>query len=185
MRKNRVPFFTRAHHVTTHIEFTRKPCTRDRRQTHLRWPAGTGDENADFAQPRALRILAGRMRAGGNAGPRRYGHLRRIERARRFRIRRDGQRPTRRMVDCPRRCHAALAQTGTHFTDDRFPLAIYRSFSGRNVYVSIHFMPVSGKVDRAGGGATDAKVPGPGRVGMWTKADSVTWFESIRIKSLD
>jgi hypothetical protein len=34
-------------------------------------------------------------------------------------------------------------------------------------------------------GATDAKVPGPGRVGMWTKADSVTWFESIKIKSLD
>jgi hypothetical protein len=149
----------------------------------------------------------------------------------------------------------ALAQTSTDSTDDRFPLAIYRPFSGRNLYVSIRFMPVSGKVDRAGGvvvrltstgdyylaranalennvrfyrviggkrqmiagvdaavasgawhtlgvaarddrfiilfngrelfGATDAKVPGPGRVGLWTKADSVTWFESIRIKSLD
>jgi hypothetical protein len=149
----------------------------------------------------------------------------------------------------------AMAQTGTDSTDDRFPLAIYRPFSGRNVYVSIRFMPVSGKVDRAGGvvvrltsagdyylaranalennvrfyrvvggkrqmiagvdapvasgawhtlgiaarddrfiilfngrelfGATDGKVPGPGRVGLWTKADSVTWFESIKIKSLD
>jgi hypothetical protein len=149
----------------------------------------------------------------------------------------------------------ALAQTGTDPTDDRFPLAIYRPFSGRNVYVSIRFMPVSGSIDRAGGvvvrltsagdyylaranalennvrfyrvvggkrqmiagvdapvasrawhtlgiaarddrfiilfngrelfGATDAKVPGPGRVGLWTKADSVTWFESIKIKSLD
>jgi len=149
----------------------------------------------------------------------------------------------------------ALAQTGTDATDDRFPLAIYRPFSGRNVYVSIRFMPVSGNLDRAGGvvvrltsagdyylaranalennvrfyrvvggkrhmiagvdapvasgawhtlgiaarddrfiilfngrelfGATDAKVPGPGKVGLWTKADSVTWFESIRIKSLD
>jgi hypothetical protein len=149
----------------------------------------------------------------------------------------------------------ALAQTGTDSTDDRFPLAIYRPFSGRNVYVSIRFMPVSGKVDQAGGvivrltsagdyylaranalennvrfyrvvgkkrqmiagvdasvpsgvwhtlgiaarddrfiilfngrelfGATDAKVPGPGKVGLWTKADSVTWFESIKIKSLD
>jgi hypothetical protein len=149
----------------------------------------------------------------------------------------------------------ALAQTGADSTDDRFPLAIYRPFSARNVYVSIRFMAVSGKVDRAGGvivrltsagdyylaranalennvrfyrvvggkrqmiagvdapvasgawhtlgiaarddrfiilfngrelfGATDAKVPGPGRVGMWTKADSVTWFESIKIKSLD
>jgi hypothetical protein len=149
----------------------------------------------------------------------------------------------------------ALAQTGTDSAEERFPLAIYRPFSGRNVYVSIRFMPVAGNVDRAGGvivrltsagdyylaranalennvrfyrvvggkrqmiagvdanvasgawhtlgiaarddrfiilfngrelfGATDPKVPGPGRVGLWTKADSVTWFESIRIKSLD
>jgi hypothetical protein len=149
----------------------------------------------------------------------------------------------------------ALAQTGTDPADDRFPLAIYRPFSGRNVYVSIRFMPVSGNIDQAGGvvvrltsagdyylaranalennvrfyrvvggkrqmiagvdapvasgawhtlgvtarddrfiilfngrelfGATDATFPGPGRVGMWTKADSVTWFESIKIKSLD
>jgi hypothetical protein len=149
----------------------------------------------------------------------------------------------------------ALAQTGTDSTDDRFPLAIYRPFSGRNVYASIRFMPVSGNIDQAGGvvvrftsagdyyvaranalennvrfyrvvagkrqmiagvdarvasgawhtlgiaarddrfiilfngrelfGATDATFPGPGRVGLWTKADSVTWFESIRIKSLD
>ncbi|HEV7877262.1 hypothetical protein [Bradyrhizobium sp.] len=149
----------------------------------------------------------------------------------------------------------ALAQTGTDPTDDRFPLAIYRPFSGRNVYVSIRFMPIAGKIDQAGGvvvrfrsagdyyvaranalennvrfyrviggkrqmiagvdasvssgvwhtlgiaarddrfiivfdgrelfGATDATFPGPGRVGLWTKADSVTWFESIRIKSLD
>ena len=149
----------------------------------------------------------------------------------------------------------ALAQTGTDSTDDRFPLAIYRPFSGRNVYASIRFMPVSGKIDQAGGvvvrftsagdyylacadalennvrfyrvvggkrqmiagvdapvasgawhtlgiaarddrftilfdgrelfGATDAKVTGPGSVGMWTKAGSVTWFESIKIRSLD
>jgi hypothetical protein len=149
----------------------------------------------------------------------------------------------------------ALAQTATDPTDDRFPLAIYRPFSGRNVYVSIRFMPVSGNVDRAGGvvvrltsagdyylaranalennvrfyrvvggkrqmiagvdapvasgvwhtlgitarddrfiillngrelfGATDPTFPGPGKVGMWTKADSVSWFESIKIKSLD
>src|SRR4051794_26436481 len=45
----------------------------------------------------------------------------------------------------------ALAQTGADSTDERFPLAIYRSFSGRNVYVSIRFMAVSGKIDRAGG----------------------------------
>jgi hypothetical protein len=149
----------------------------------------------------------------------------------------------------------ALAQTGADPADDRFPLAIYRRFSGRNLYVSIRFMPVSGKVDQAGGvvvrwtsagdyylaranalennvrfyrvvggkrqmiagvdapvasgawhtlgvtarddrfiilfngrelfGATDPTLPGPGKVGLWTKADSVSWFESIRIKSLD
>jgi hypothetical protein len=149
----------------------------------------------------------------------------------------------------------ALAQTGTDATDDRFPLAIYRPFSGRNVYVSIRFMPVAGTIDQAGGviarytpagdyylaranalennvrfyrvvagkrqmiagvdanvssrawhtlgiaarddrfiilfdgrelfGATDATLRDAGRVGLWTKADSVTWFESIKIKSLD
>ena len=149
----------------------------------------------------------------------------------------------------------ALAQTGTDSTDDQFPVAIYRPFSARNVYVSIRFMAVSGKVDRAGGvvvrltstgdyylaranalennvrfyrvvggnrhmiagvdarvssgawhtlgitarddrfiilfdgrelfGATDGTLPDPGRIGMWTKADSVTWFESIKVKSLD
>jgi hypothetical protein len=34
--------------------------------------------------------------------------------------------------------------------------------------------------------ATDRRVPGPpGKVGLWTKADSTTWFESLKIKSLD
>jgi hypothetical protein len=149
----------------------------------------------------------------------------------------------------------ALAQTGTDAADDQFPLAIYRPFARRNVYVSIRFMSVAGKIDQAGGvvvrfksaddyyvaranalennvrfyrvvggkrqmiagvdahvpggawhtlgiaarddrfiilfngrelfGATDATLPGPGRVGMWTKADSVTWFESITIRSLE
>ena len=149
----------------------------------------------------------------------------------------------------------ALAQTGMDSTDGLFPLAIYRPFSGRNVYVSIRFMPVSGKIDQAAGvvvrftsagdyyvaranalennvrfyrvvagkremiagvdanvssrawhtlgvaargdrftilfdgrelfDATDGTFPGLGRVGIWTKADSVTWFESIRIKPLD
>jgi hypothetical protein len=149
----------------------------------------------------------------------------------------------------------ALAQTGADSTEDRFPVATYRPFSGRNVYVSIRFMPVSGNIDRAGGvvvrftsagdyylaranalennvrfyrivggkrqmiagvdanvssgswhtlgiaarddrfvivfngrelfGATDPTFAGPGRVGLWTKADSVTWFESIKIRSLE
>src|SRR5947209_14644691 len=44
-----------------------------------------------------------------------------------------------------------LAQTGADSTDDRFPLAIYRPFSGRNVDVLVGFMPVAGTVDQAGG----------------------------------
>src|SRR3954471_22645660 len=44
----------------------------------------------------------------------------------------------------------ALAQTGTDSTDERFPLAIYPPFSGRNLYVPIRFMPIAGEVDRAG-----------------------------------
>lgn len=149
----------------------------------------------------------------------------------------------------------ALAQTGADSSEDRASVAIYRPFSARNVYVSIRFMPVSGKIDRSGGvvarynsagnyylacadalennvrfyrvtggkrqmiagvdapvssgawhtlaiaarddrfivvfdgrelfGATDATFAGPGGVGMWTRTDSVTWFESITIRSLD
>ena len=34
--------------------------------------------------------------------------------------------------------------------------------------------------------ATDRRFPGPpGKVGLWTKADSMTWFESFTIDSLD
>src|SRR5260370_40867585 len=45
----------------------------------------------------------------------------------------------------------ALAQTSTDTTDNRFPLAIYRPFSRRDVDVSTRFLPVAGKVDQAGG----------------------------------
>jgi hypothetical protein len=149
----------------------------------------------------------------------------------------------------------ALAQTSTDATDNRFPLAIYRPFSGRDVDVSIRFMPVAGKVDQAGGivvrltssddyyvvranalednvrfyrvvggrremlagantkvssqawhalgivakedrfaisfdgrelfTANDRTFPAAGRVGVWTKSDSITWFENIEAKSLD
>jgi hypothetical protein len=34
--------------------------------------------------------------------------------------------------------------------------------------------------------ATDRRFPGPpGKVGLWTKADSVAWFDSLKIGSLD
>lgn len=150
----------------------------------------------------------------------------------------------------------ALAQIDTDPADNRFPLAIYRPFSGRDVDVSIRFMTISGETDQAAGvfvrfasvdnyyvarasvrennvglyrvvagkremiacmevnvssqvwhtlgiaarderltiffdgrelfAAVDRRFPGPpGKVGLWTKAGSMTWFESLKIGSLD
>ena len=149
----------------------------------------------------------------------------------------------------------ALAQTSTDSTDNRFPLAIYRPFAGRDVDVSTRFLPAAGKVDQAGGivirltsandyyvvranalednirfyrvvggrremlagantkvssktwhalgivakgdrftisfdgrelfTANDRTFAGAGRIGLWTKSDSVTWFENIEVKPLD
>jgi hypothetical protein len=45
----------------------------------------------------------------------------------------------------------ALAQTSADTTDNRFPLAIYKTISARDVDISARFMPVAGKVDQAGG----------------------------------
>ena len=45
----------------------------------------------------------------------------------------------------------AIEQTSADTTDNRFPLAIYRPLSARNIEVVVRFKPVAGKVDRAGG----------------------------------
>ena len=149
-----------------------------------------------------------------------------------------------------------LAQIDTEVAEDRLPFAIYRPFSGRDVYVSTRFMTISGKIDQAAGVfvrfrspddyyaarasalennvnlyrvaagrreligsmevnvsgqawqtlgiaarddrltvffdgrelfvATDRRFPGPpGKAGLWTQADSMTLFESLKIGSLD
>jgi hypothetical protein len=148
----------------------------------------------------------------------------------------------------------AIEQTSIERTDYRFPLAIHRPLSARDVDVSLRFKAVAGNVDRAGGIAVrltdpdnyyvaranalednvrfyrmvkgrreqiagaDLKVPagawhtlglkaqgnrftimfddgelytatdntmgGAGRVALWTKADSVTRFDRIEIKTL-
>jgi hypothetical protein len=46
---------------------------------------------------------------------------------------------------------AAIAQTSTDTTDYRFPLAVYKPVSAKDVDVSVRFKPVGGKVDQAGG----------------------------------
>ena len=45
----------------------------------------------------------------------------------------------------------AIEQTSMDTTDYRFPLAIYQKTSARNVDLTVHFKPVAGKVDQAGG----------------------------------
>jgi hypothetical protein len=148
----------------------------------------------------------------------------------------------------------AIEQSSTDATDYRFPLAVYRPVSAKNVEVSVRFKPIAGKVDQAGGiavrvagpddyyvvranalednvrfyrvvkgrreqlaganvkvssnewhtlglkaegerfaisfdgkelyTATDRTFTSAGRVALWTKADSVTRFDGMEIKSL-
>ena len=149
----------------------------------------------------------------------------------------------------------AIAQVSNDKTNYRFPLAIYKPFSGKDLEVSVRFKPVAGTVDQAGGIAVrlltpddyyvvranalednvrfyrvvkgrreqlagaDVKVaanvwhtlalkaegdrfsisydgktlftarttrsPDAGKVALWTKADSVTHFDTIAITPLD
>ena len=46
---------------------------------------------------------------------------------------------------------AAIAQTSTDTSNYRFPLAVYRPVSAKDVDVTLRFKPVGGKVDQAGG----------------------------------
>jgi hypothetical protein len=148
----------------------------------------------------------------------------------------------------------AIAQMSKDRTDYRFPLAVYKPFSGRNLEISVRFKPVAGTVDEAGGialrlltpddyyvaranalednvrfyrvvkgrreqlagantkvapnqwhtlalkaegdrftvsfdgkaliSAQDGTFPNAGKVALWTKADSVTYFDTISIKPL-
>jgi hypothetical protein len=148
----------------------------------------------------------------------------------------------------------AIAQMSKDRTDYRFPLAVYKPFSGRNLEISVRFKPVAGTVDEAGGialrlltpddyyvaranalednvrfyrvvkgrreqlagantkvapnqwhtlalkaegdrftvsfdgkaliSAQDGTFPNAGKVALWTKADSVTYFDTISIRPL-
>ena len=148
----------------------------------------------------------------------------------------------------------AIAQVSKDRTDYRFPLAVYKPYSGKDVEVSVRFKPVAGVVDQAGGAvvrlqtpddyyvaranalennvsfyrvvkgqrellasanaevsanawhtlalkaegdrftvtfdgkelftAQDGTIPQAGKVALWTKADSVTFFDTISIRPL-
>jgi hypothetical protein len=45
----------------------------------------------------------------------------------------------------------AIAQVSKDRTDNRFPLAVYKPYSGKDVEFSVRFKPVAGVVDEAGG----------------------------------
>src|SRR5262245_24433339 len=45
----------------------------------------------------------------------------------------------------------AIAQTSSDTTDYRFPLAIYDGFTAANLEVAVHFKPIAGRIDQAGG----------------------------------
>jgi hypothetical protein len=148
----------------------------------------------------------------------------------------------------------AIAQMSKDRTDYRFPLAVYKPFSGKDLEISVRFKPVAGTVDEAGGvavrlstpddyyvaranalednvrfyrvvkgkreqlasanakvaanawhtlalkaegnrftvsfdgkpliSAQDSTLPDAGKVALWTKADSVTYFDTISIGPL-
>lgn len=149
----------------------------------------------------------------------------------------------------------AIAQISKDRTDYRFPLAVYKPYSGKNLEISVRFKPVAGTVDEAGGvalrlqtpddyyvaranalednvrfyrvvkgrreqlagantkvsanqwhtlalkaegdrftvsfddkaliSAQDRTFPDAGKVALWTKADSATYFDTISIRPLD
>jgi hypothetical protein len=148
----------------------------------------------------------------------------------------------------------AIAQVSKDRTDYRFPLAVYKPYSGKDLELSVRFKPVAGTVDEAGGiavrlstpddyyvvranalednvrfyrvvkgkreqlasanakvaanhwhtltlkadgdrftvsfdgkaliSAQDRTFPEAGKVALWTKADSVTYFDTISITPL-
>src|ERR1700731_4165642 len=53
----------------------------------------------------------------------------------------------------------AIAQVSKDRTDYRFPLAGYKSYSRKDVEVSVRFKPVAGVVDQAGGVVVRLQTP--------------------------
>ena len=53
----------------------------------------------------------------------------------------------------------AIAQVSKDKTDYRFPLAIYKPFSGKDLEFSVRFKPTAGTVDQAGGIAVRLSAP--------------------------
>lgn len=71
-----------------------------------------------------------------------------------FEFGRTGQGPLGKWIvvaDASAAAGRAIEQANNDRTDYRFPLAIYRPLSAKNIDVTVHFKAVEGRVDRAGG----------------------------------
>jgi hypothetical protein len=80
-----------------------------------------------------------------------------------------------------------LAQIDTDDTDYRFPVAVAEEPVVKDLRLEVSCKPVSGRTDQACGliiDATDDTFKNAGKVGVWTKADSVTWFGGLSVKPL-
>ncbi len=87
-----------------------------------------------------------------------------------------------------------LAQTAADSTGSRFPVAVLTDITTADADVSVRFKPVSGRVDQAAGSRFEVHFNGTklyevedttfaqaGKVGVWTKADSVTYFDDLTV----
>jgi hypothetical protein len=79
-----------------------------------------------------------------------------------FTVRRTGEREAGQwavIADPTAADGSAIAQVSKDRTDYRFPLAVYKPYSGKDVEVSVRFKPIAGTVDEAGGIAVRLSTP--------------------------
>jgi hypothetical protein len=95
--------------------------------------------------------------------------------------------------------HLVLAQTAADPTGYRLPLCVLDSVTAKDAEISVKLKPISGREDQPAGivwryrdkdsyyivraNALEGNVvlPGAGKIGLWTKADSVIRFDDLRI----
>jgi hypothetical protein len=103
------------------------------------WTIGTGGSSG-LAQSAAMVIAVAKMDVGSIPAD--------------FDFARTGQGETGRwrvVTDATASGGQAIEQSDSDRTDYRFPLAIHRSFSAKNIDASVRFKAVAGTVDQAGG----------------------------------
>jgi hypothetical protein len=108
----------------------------------------TGEPRTVLAQDKGVEVNIAGMKAGNPPDDFEFG-----------RTGQGGPGQWRVVSDPAAKGRQAIEQTSTDATSFRFPLAIYKPLSARNVDVSLRFKPISGKVDQAGGIAVRLTTP--------------------------